>query len=319
MSAVARIGLGVDIVAERSLLGGLERWLGDPAISEVMVNADGTIWTERLGRLSCVGTMSRASLLAAVEQLLAPIGRRLDRSSPIVDARMADGSRLCAVVEPVSVGGPCLSVRRFAVAAMPLVAFARPSLSERVGGLVTARRNVLVSGATSSGKTTLLNALGARVPADERIVTLEDVAELRLDHPHVVRLETRPSTPDGVGEVSLAQLLRAALRLRPDRLLVGEVRGSEALALLHAMNTGHDGSLATIHANSAGDALTRLAALVVHEVPSWPLAAVNDYVGRSIHHVVHLARSGPDGERRIVDVVDVTCDEGRLEVTSWMW
>jgi pilus assembly protein CpaF len=303
----------IDTVAEQSALGGLERWLHDPAVTEVLVNAGSEVWVERDGRLERVGTMRSTSLLAAIEHILAPIGRRLDRASPTVDARLADGSRVCAVIPPVAVDGPCLSVRRFATAHLPPAAFGPPALVTLLERLVHGRCNVVVSGATSTGKTTLLGALAALVPAYERIVTIEDVAELRLDHPHVVRLETRPATPDGVGEVPLAHLLRTALRLRPDRLVVGEIRGSEAVHLLHAMNTGHDGSLATVHANSADDALARIAALVVHDHPAWPLDAIRDDVRRAVDVVVHLARSD-DGGRAVTQVAEVTAGEGTLRL-----
>ncbi len=294
----------IDLVAEQSPLGGLERWLHDPTITELMVNGGSEVWIERAGRLEHVGSIRPTTLLGAIEHILAPLGRRLDRTHPTVDARLTDGSRLCAVVEPVAVDGPCLSIRRFSARPIPLDAFAAPPVAELLRELVHQRCNVLVSGATSSGKTTLLNALASEVEPAARLITLEDVAELRLPHPHVVRLETREATPDGVGEVTLADLLRTALRMRPDRLVVGEIRGSEAVHLLQALNTGHDGSLATVHANSALDALERLASLVLHEVGNWPLPAVNQHVGRAIDVVVHVER-GTDGARRVAEVAEV--------------
>lgn len=294
----------IDLVAEQSPLGGLERWLHDPTITEVMVNGGSEVWIERAGRLEHVGSIRPTTLLGAIEHILAPLGRRLDRTHPTVDARLVDGSRLCAVVEPVAVDGPCLSIRRFSTRPIPLDAFAAPPVAELLRELVHQRCNLLVSGATSSGKTTLLNALASGVESAARLITLEDVAELRLPHPHVVRLETREATPDGVGEVTLAHLLRTALRMRPDRLVVGEIRGSEAVHLLQALNTGHDGSLATVHANSALDALERLASLVLHEVGNWPLPAVNQHVGRAIDVVVHVER-GTDGARRVAEVAEV--------------
>ena len=299
----------IDLVAEQSALGGLERWLHDPSITEVIVNAGTEVWVERNGRLTHVGSMRAESLLAAIEHILTPIGRRLDRSSPTVDARLPDGSRLCAVIPPVAVDGPCLTIRRFAVQPIPLAGFADAPTAELLRTVVAHRCNVLVCGPTSSGKTTLLNSLAQHVPQHERIITLEDIAELRLPHPHVVRLETRAATPDGVGDVTMVDLLRAALRLRPDRLVVGEVRGAEAVALLQALNTGHDGSLATVHANSADDALARLATLVLHDAPSWPLAAIREHVRRAIDVVVHVAR-GTDGSRRVVDVAQVDLAAG---------
>jgi len=222
----------------------------------------------------------------------------------MVDARLPDGSRLCAVVEPIAVDGPSLCIRRFPVHRHGVADFTTAPVCELLGHLVTQRCNIVVSGATSTGKTTLLNALAGAVEPGARIVTLEDVAELRLAHAHVVRFESRPATPDGVGEVTLGHLLRAALRMRPDRLVVGEVRGDEAVHLLHALHTGHDGSLSTVHANSADDALTRLCSLVQQHVVTWPIDAVQHYVVRAIDVVVHLRRR-PDGHRIVHEVVEV--------------
>ena len=249
--------------------------------------------------------MRPAAVLGALEQILAPIGRRLDRASPTVDARLPDGSRVCAAIPPVAVDGVTVAIRRFAVRAIPSTAFAPPDVVDLLARLVHGRCNIVVSGATSSGKTTLLNALAGLVGEGERIVTLEDLAELRLAHDHVVRLETRPASPDGVGEVTLAELLRTALRLRPDRLVVGEVRGSEAVDLLQAMNTGHDGSLATVHANSADDAVDRLASLVVRCVPGWPIDDVRAHVGRAIDVIVHVGRDA-EGRRRVAHIAELS-------------
>ncbi len=294
----------IDVIAERSPLGGLERWLDDAAIDEVIVNGTGDVWIERSGVLLRVATMSSSAVTTAIEHILRPIGRRIDRTNPTVDARLPDGSRVCAVIEPVAVDGPCLTIRRFAMRPIALAAFAPAKVVMLLHDIVAARCNLLVSGATSSGKTTLLNALAALVPSTERIITLEDIAELRLPHPHVVRLETRPASAEGTGEVSLALLLRTALRMRPDRLVLGEVRGAEAVQLVQAMNTGHDGSMSTVHANSAGDALARLSSLVLQEVPGWPLEAIHDQVRRSIDIVIHVARSTAN-ERAIVEVCEV--------------
>ena len=293
----------IDVIAERSPLGGLERWLGDPAIEEVIVNGTGEVWIERSGSLVRVATMSTSAVTTAMEHILRPIGRRIDRSNPTVDARLPDGSRVCAVIQPVAVDGPCLTIRRFAMRALPLSAFAAPTVAGLLGDIVGARCNVLVSGATSSGKTTLLNALAALVPTTERIITLEDIAELRLPHPHVVRLETRPATAEGTGEITLSHLLRTALRMRPDRLVLGEVRGAEAVHLIQAMNTGHDGSMSTVHANSALDAIGRVCSLVLQEVPGWPLGAIHDQVRRSIDIVIHVGR-GAGNERRVIEICE---------------
>ena len=297
----------IDVIAERSPLGGLERWLDDPAITEVIVNGGGDVWIERGGALMRVATMSATAVVTAIEHILRPIGRRLDRSTPTVDARLADGSRLCAVIEPVSVDGPCLTIRRFGWRTLPLSAFAEPDVAELLEAIVARKCNLVVSGATSSGKTTLLNALAALVPPTERIITLEDTAELRLSHPHVVRLETRPPTAEGTGEVPLPHLLRTALRMRPNRLIVGEVRGAEAVQLVQAMNTGHDGSMTTLHANSTSDAVRRLCSLVLQEVPGWPLDAIHDHVRRSIDVVIHVART-TDDQRRVVEVGETDPD-----------
>ena len=303
----------IDVVAERSPLGGLERWLDDLEIEEVMVNGRGDVWIERAGRLTRVATMSPAAVLGAIEHILRPLGRRLDRANPTVDARLPDGSRVCAVSEPIAVDGPCLTIRRFALRSLPLSAFAAPNVAAMLETIVATRCNALVSGATSSGKTTLLNALTALVPAGERIITLEDVAELRLRHPHVVRLEARPPSAEGTGEITLPHLLRTALRMRPDRLIVGEVRGTEAVPLVQAMNTGHDGSMSTVHANSATDALARVCSLVVQEVPGWPLAAIHDQVRRSIDVVIHVGRTADD-RRGVVEICETDLSSTDLKL-----
>ena len=299
----------IDLVAEQAPLGGLERWLRDPSVNELMVNAGSEIWVERSGIVTHVGRMRPATLLATIEHILTPIGRRLDRAHPMVDARLPDGSRVCAVIAPIAVDGPCLTIRRFHPRNVGLDRFAPIAVVALLRELVKRRCNVVVSGATSSGKTTLLNTLALEVSPGERVITLEDTAELHLQHPHVVRLETREATPDGVGEVTLAHLLRTALRLRPDRLVVGEIRGDEAVHLLQALNTGHDGSMATVHANSATDALARLSSLVLQEVGNWPLMAVQHHVARAVDAVVHVAR-GADGTRAVVEVVEVLAELG---------
>ncbi len=305
MSTIMR----ADPVAERTALGGLERWLDDPAVSEVLVNNGGDVWVERAGALIRVGTMSCTAIDAAIERILASVGRRVDRTTPMVDARLADGSRVCAVIPPIAIDGPCIAIRRFAVAHLPLHAFGDERVVDVLTELVVTRRNLLISGATSSGKTTLLNALAQHVPATERIITLEDTAELRLAHPHVLRLEARPASADGIGEVDLTMLLRTALRLRPDRLVVGEVRGAEAALLLQALNTGHGGSMATVHANHAGDALDRLATLVLQDTTGWPLLAIERRVAASIDAVVHLERNSTGG-RRAVEIGAVRVGDG---------
>jgi len=294
-------------------LGPLERWLHDDMVSEVLVNAGRDVWVEHrngpdstnpAGGPQFVGRLDDGVLDTIIERILAPIGRRADRSSPIVDARLPDGSRVCAVLPPVAVDGACLAIRRFAASTLPLVAFTADSIAALLETVIARRCNVLVTGPTSSGKTTLLNSLAACVPDGERIITLEDTAELQLAATHVLRLETRSATPDGLGPIELADLLRAALRLRPDRLVIGEIRGSEAVDLVQALNTGHDGSLATLHANSPVEALARLESLVVRDSPGWSIDAVRSQVHRSIDVIVHVGRTACM-ERRIVEVVEV--------------
>jgi pilus assembly protein CpaF len=290
-------------------LGPLARALADPTVTEVMVNDASQLWIERGGSLHVLGELDAAELETFVERALVPLGRRLDRLSPIVDARLPDGSRLCAISAPVAVDGMSLAIRRFGAPRRPLSSFATPRVVDLLREVVAARCNVLVSGATSSGKTTLLGSLLADAATTDRIITLEDTAELQLGSDHVVRLEARAATADGVGAVDLTTLLRAALRMRPDRLVIGEVRGDEALPLVQALNTGHDGSLATCHANSALDALARLESLVVQAAPAWPLDAVRDQVRRSIDVVVHVERA-EGGARRVTEVAEVRLQPG---------
>ena len=299
-------------------LGPLDRWLADPDVSEVMVNGGRDVWVERAGGRAgtqYVGSLEPRVVDTIVERILTPIGRRLDRTTPVVDARLADGSRVCAVLAPVAVDGTCVSIRKFSPHALRLEAFGGAHVAEVLTNVVAARCNVLVSGATSSGKTTLLNALAAHLPAHERVITLEDTAELRLDSPHVLRLETRPGTPEGIPPITMAALVRTSLRLRPDRLVVGEVRGDEAIDLVQALNTGHDGSMCTVHANSPADALVRLESLVVQAGPSWPLQAVREQVRRSIDVVVHVERDAT-GARRVVQVVEVAADDAPLRLLA---
>ena len=242
-----------------------------------------------------------------MERITAPLGVHVDRRNPIVDARLADGSRVSAVVPPLSVDGPCLTIRRFRVRAVTLGDLCPPEVEALLAEAVADRRNVVVSGGTGAGKTTLLNALGALLPSEERIVTIEDTAELRLPGAHVVRLEARPASADGIGLVTIADLVRAALRMRPDRIVVGEVRGPEALAMLQAMNTGHEGSLSTCHANSPADALRRLETMVLSGASALPLAAVREQVRSAVDLVVQVARAA-DGGRAVVAVDEVGAD-----------
>lgn len=291
-------------------LGPLEPLLGDPEVSEVMVNGDGRVWIERDGGLERTPVwLGPDAVLHLIERILAPLGRRIDRTSPVVDARLPDGSRVHAVISPVAVDGPCLTVRRFAARAVPLEAFASDEVVALLRDAVHQRRNVLVSGGTGAGKTTLLNALAGEIDPGTRVVTVEDAAELRLPGEHVVRLEAQPATAEGVGEVTIRELVRNALRMRPDRLIVGEVRGPEALDMLQAMNTGHEGSSSTCHANSTVDALRRLEAMCLFGEARIPLEAVREQVASALDLVVQVAR-GRGGRRRVVEVSAVVRSSG---------
>jgi pilus assembly protein CpaF len=292
-------------------LGPLEPLLADPAVDEVMVNGPGSVYVERGGQLSRVPVEFRgeAELMHAIERVLAPLGRRVDEASPLCDARLADGSRVNVVIPPLSLSGPCLTIRRFrreGFSLRDLVARGTlpPPLAEVLAVCVAARASILVSGGTGSGKTTTLNALSGAIPGEERIVTIEDAAELRLRQRHVVRLEARPANLEGRGEVTIRQLVKNALRMRPDRIVVGEVRGPEALDMLQALNTGHDGSLTTVHANSPADALRRVETLALMAGVGLPHGAIRDQVAGAIDLVVHQRRLG-DGSRVVDSVVEV--------------
>jgi pilus assembly protein CpaF len=302
-------------VARRSFgLGALEPLLADPEVDEIMVNgagAAGSVWIERGGRLeqAGVGFASEAELRHAIERILAPLGRRVDESEPLADARLPDGSRVNVVLPPLAVDGPLLTIRRFRrrpLGAGELVASGTwtPPLCDFLLRAVRARLNILVSGGTGSGKTTTLGALSSFVPAGERIATIEDTAELRLQQPHVVRLEARPANVEGRGEVTIRRLVRNALRMRPDRIVVGEIRGGEALDMLAAMTTGHDGSLSTVHAGSPAEALRRVETLALMAGLGLPHAAIREQVADALDLVVHQARL-PDGARRVVAVSEV--------------
>jgi pilus assembly protein CpaF len=292
-------------------LGPLEELMNDSAVEEVMVNGPEEVYVERGGRIEPAGVRfeSEGALRDAIERILAPLGRRVDELSPMVDARLADGSRVNVVIPPLSVDGPAISIRRF-TAARPdpdeLVTSGTltDELRELLAAAVRDRRNILISGGTGSGKTTLLNALSTYIGSSERVITIEDAAELRLRQPHVVRLESRPASVEGRGEVTIRDLLRNALRMRPDRILIGEVRGREALDLLTGLNTGHDGALSTLHANSPADALRRLETLALMAGVGLPHDAIRDQVQRGLDLVVHLARM-PDGRRRVIEVAEV--------------
>ncbi len=289
-------------MARMAGLGELDAFITDPDVDEVLVNGD-EVWIDRNGRVERAGRLTGTSVEQVIERILAPIGRRVDRTSPIVDARLADGSRVCAVVAPVAVGGSALSIRRFASEVRPLADYTDEFGQRLLGEIVAARCNVIVSGATSSGKTSLLASMIDRIDPADRLIVLEDTAELPCRAPHQVRLEARAATSDGVAAVTLGHLVRTALRLRPDRLVVGEVRSDECLALIQAMNTGHDGSFSTCHANGPLDALLRLESLVLQAAPQWPLDAVRQQLARSIDVIIHVDRI--DGRRRISSICEV--------------
>jgi pilus assembly protein CpaF len=299
-------------VAERSFgLGPLEPLLADAAVDEIMVSGAGRVWVERAGRVeeTDVRFDSDAELRHAIERILAPLGRRVDEAEPLCDARLPDGSRVNVVIPPLALDGPSLTIRRFrrrGLSPEDLVASGSWSapLHDLLCAAVRGRLNVLVSGGTGSGKTTTLNALSAFVPPTERIVTIEDAAELRLRQPHVVRLEARPPSLEGRGEVTIRQLVRNALRMRPDRIVVGEVRGAEALDMLSAMSTGHDGSLSTVHAGSAAEALRRVETLALMAGLGLPHAAIREQIAGALDLVVHQARL-PGGARAVISVGEV--------------
>ena len=283
--------------------GALDPILDDPSVTEILVNAGRGVWVERSGRLeACPLRLDETEVRVVVERVIGPLGLRLDRASPMVDARLPDGSRLHAVGPPVAIEGTCLAIRRFGAEPFGLDAF---GLGEGDVALlhraVATGWNLLVSGGTGAGKTSLLNSLSVAIPAGERIVTIEETAELRLAHPHVVRLEARPANAEGAGAVSVRDLVRAGLRLRPDRLIVGEVRGPEAFDMLQALNTGHAGSLGTIHANGTADALARLETLVLLAGTGLPPGAVRAQIGASVDAVVHVARR-PGGSRSVTAI-----------------
>jgi pilus assembly protein CpaF len=293
-------------------LGPLEALLADPGIDEVMVNGPGEVWVERRGKLQRASTTfgSETELMHAVEAVLTPLGRRVDEATPLVDSRLPDGSRINVIIPPLSLSGPCLTIRRFRPKGLGMSDLVRlgtlpQEIADLLCGRVTGRASVLVSGGTGSGKTTTLGALSEAIPGGERIVTIEDAAELRLRQEHVVRLEARPANLEGRGEVTIRQLVRNALRMRPDRIVVGEVRGAEALDMLQALNTGHEGSLTTVHANGPEDALRRIETLALMAGLGLPHAAVREQVAGAIDLVVHQVR-GPDGSRRVQCVAEVT-------------
>ena len=299
------------VLHELAGLGPLEPLLEDETVSEIMVNGPVQVYVERLGRVSLTDICfdDEAHLRRIIERILAPLGRRADESSPMADARLADGSRVNIILPPLSVRGPILTIRKFSRQPLQVTDLIdlrtlTPEAADFLRECVEKRLNILVSGGTGSGKTTTLNALSSFIPANERIITIEDAAELQLQQTHVVTLESRPPNLEGRGEITIRQLVRNALRMRPDRLILGEVRGGEALDLLQALNTGHDGSLSTIHANSPRDALSRLETLVLMAGAELPLRAVREQAASAVQMVVQQQRL-PSGRRRVTHITEV--------------
>ena len=291
--------------------GLLDDLLADSAISEIMCLGDGRIYVEKKGRITLADRKfdDPAELRAIIERIVGPIGRRIDESSPIVDGRLPDGSRINAVVEPIALDGPTLDIRKFTANQLGIDDLIRgdsltPQMAEFLKLAVRYRQNVIVAGGTGSGKTTLLNILSSFIPADERIVTIEDSAELRLRQDHVVRLESRPQNIEGKGEIPIRTLVKNALRMRPDRIVVGECRGGEALDMLQAMNTGHDGSLTTLHANSPRDVISRLETMAMMSGLELPQRAIRQQIASAVNLVCHQSRL-PDGSRRIVSIAEI--------------
>jgi len=313
-----RAALIREIQNEMLGLGPLEPLLADPSISDILVNTHSSVYVERRGKLekTAISFADDAHLMKIIDKIVSRIGRRVDESSPMVDARLPDGSRVNAIIPPLAIDGPVLSIRRFAVNPLTMRDFLAfktltREMAQILESLVRAKLNVMVSGGTGSGKTTLLNILSGYIPGDERIVTIEDAAELQLQQPHVVRLETRPANIEGRGEVTQRALVRNALRMRPDRIILGEVRGAEALDMLQAMNTGHEGSMTTIHANSPRDSLTRLENMVGMAGMNLPTKAMRHQVSSALAVIVQIARL-TDGRRKIVSIQELTGMEGEI-------
>ncbi|HNW58188.1 MAG TPA: CpaF family protein [bacterium] len=305
-----------EILNETFGLGPLEPLLHDPTISDILVNTSGQVYVERFGKLEITNTRFKDNvhLLNIIERIVSKVGRRVDESSPMVDARLPDGSRVNAIIPPLAIDGPILSIRKFGLRRLTMEDLLQlhsltPAIAELLAAAVRARLNILVSGGTGSGKTTLLNILSGYIPSSERIITVEDAAELQLQQIHVVRLETRSANIEGRGAVAQRDLVRNALRMRPDRILVGEVRGAEALDMLQAMNTGHDGSLTTLHANSPRDALRRLETMVLMAGANLGDRAMREQISSAIHIIVQISRLS-DGTRKVMKVSEIVGMEG---------
>ena len=303
-------------------LGPLEALLQDNDVSDILVNGHANVWVERGGRLYRTDVRFRddAHLMSVINRIVSRVGRRIDESSPMVDARLPDGSRVNAIITPLALDGPGLSIRRFGRHAIQIYDMIRnqsltSEMAEFLRLAVLARLNIVVAGGTGSGKTTLLNCISSYLPEDQRIITIEDAAELALQQPHVFRLETRPPNVEGKGDVSIRELFRNTLRMRPDRVIVGEVRGAEVLDMLQAMSTGHDGSMTTLHANNPRDALSRLEMMMLLSGVALPEKAMRAYIASSLNLLVHVARLA-DGSRKVLRVTEITGMEGTTVLTQ---
>ncbi len=310
--------LVIDMQHEMLGFGPIEPLLADPTVSDILVNTAAQVYVERRGRLELtpITFYDNAHLLKVIDKMVSRVGRRIDESSPMVDARLPDGSRVNAIIPPLALDGPILSIRRFSVKPLTMLDLisnksVTPPIAELLESLAKAKVNILISGGTGSGKTTLLNVMSGFIPASERIVTIEDAAELQLQQPHVVRLETRPPNIEGKGEVPQRALVKNALRMRPDRIILGEVRGGEALDMLQAMNTGHEGSLATIHANTPRDALSRLENMVGMASANLGARATRQQIASAVTVVVQIARL-TDGSRKLTSLQEITGMEGEI-------
>ena len=322
LNLMERERLFTEIQDEVMGLGPLEPFLKDPAVSDILVNTYKQIYVEKLGKLELTDARFKddAHLMKIIDRIVSAVGRRIDESSPMVDARLLDGSRFNAIIPPLAVDGPSVSIRRFAVNPLELndlivLKTLTPEIAEILKGVVKAKLNVLISGGTGSGKTTLLNVLSRFIPEGERIVIIEDAAELQVKQKHLVRLETRPPNVEGKGEITQRDLVKNTLRMRPDRIIVGEVRGNEAFDMLQAMNTGHDGSLTTVHANSPRDALLRLETMVAMANLDIPSEFLRKYVSSAINVVIQVSRL-TDGTRKLVSLEEITGMEGNVITTQ---
>ena len=316
LNAGERQNLVRDIQYEMLGYGPLEPLLADASVSDILVNTHRKVYVERRGRLEATDVTFHddAHLMKIIDKIVSRIGRRVDESSPMVDARLPDGSRVNAIIPPLAIDGPILSIRRFAAVPLQMANLLEyrslsPEMAQFIGALVAGRVNILISGGTGSGKTTLLNILSRYIPAGERVVTIEDAAELQLQQPHVVRLETRPPNVEGRGEIAQRALVRNALRMRPDRIVVGECRSGEALDMLQAMNTGHDGSLTTVHANSSRDALSRIETMVAMSGVQFPIRALRAQIASAVNVVIQTERQ-EDGRRRLTSLQEINGMEG---------